>query len=487
MTTKKLGLKFSKELLPSRLAERTVGMAGYFSMWVGMAVIIATYSLGGLGVAQISLPWVAFACLLANLITGFFITLSGDIGLEHGIPFPLYLRVVFGPVGSAIPSLIRALLACVWTGIQTYFGAIAISYIVKYFTGFDNWMVCFVIFMAAQIINAAMGIDAIDKFAWIAAPSIIVISLYLIYKIMNDTAARGIDVWNSIAVPGADVMLSTGGVSMSVFFMVLFTNMSYWSTNAADTQSLTKYVKAPLGEKNWLKRNKNAIVAHMIALPLTQTFCVLIGGMAMLGFGDWNPINALQSSASGVFLIVLLLLVVFAQWSTNTAASILPGAMTFMNISGGRLNYHMAVVLVGVIATVAQPWLIMERFGGFLGYMGSVYGPIAGIFLVDYYILRKRRLNVPELYKADGQFAGSAGWNFAGIIALVVGVIIGNFFGAAAFPVGLAAGFVAYFFLAKYWWYKIHKQSEIEENYPDKYLGITASHEWVINEKEIEI
>ena len=468
-----------RELLPSTFRERTVGAGGYFAMWCAMAVIIATYSLGGIGVELITLWYVVLACVIANWITGFFITLSGDIGLEHGIPFPMYLRVTFGPVGSKIPSLIRGLLACVWTGIQTYFGAIAITFIVAYLTGFNNFWISFLIFMAMQIVNAALGIDAIDKFAWIAAPCIVIISLIILQRTMVGAVVDNIDLFNTIVLPGGDLMFSPGGAGFTAFFFVMFTNMSYWSTNSADTQSLTKYVKAPVGERNWFKRNKNTLFAHMVALPMTQTFCVLIGAMAMIAFGDWNPVNAMQEIATGIFLVVLLFLVVFAQWSTNTAASILPGAMVFMNVSGGRLKYIPAVILVGVIATVAQPWLIMEHFGGFLGYMGSVYGPICGVFLADYYAVRKRRLYVPDIYNVEGgQFYGANGWNLAGVIALIVGVIVGNFFGAAAYPVGIATGFIVYYVLAKNWWFKKYKQIEIEENFDEKYLGLSGNHEW---------
>ena len=479
--TQKPTFVIGKELLPSSFKERTVGMGGYFAMWAAMAVIIATFSLGGIGVEMITLWQVVLACLIANWITGFFITLSGDIGLEHGIPFPMYLRVTFGPIGSKIPSLIRGALACIWTGIQTYFGAIAITFIVAYLTGFDNFWVAFGVFISVQIINAALGINALEKFAWLAAPSILIISGILLFQIINETAANGIDVFRTIVIPGGDLMFSPTGMSMTAFFFVLFTNMAYWSTNSADTQSLTKYVKAPVGERNWVKRNRNTLLAHMIALPLVQTFCVLIGGAAMIAFRDWNPVSALQHGASGAFLIVLLILVILAQWSTNTSASILPGAMTFMNISGGRLKYVPAVVLVGVIATVAQPWLIMEHFGGFLGYMGSVYGPICGVFLADYYALRKRRLNVPEIFNMKGgQFYGAKGWNLAGLFALIAGVLIGNVFGAAAYPVGIAVAFVVYYFLAKNWWFKKHKQIEIEENFDEKYLGLSGGREWDI-------
>lgn len=470
----------STELLPSLVSERVVGTVGYFAMWIGMAVIIATFAFGEY-VTEIKLPYVVGAIFLGNMVCGIFITLSGDIGVEHGLAFPVYLRVTFGPIDSIVPSMIRGLLACCWVGIQTYFGATAVSYIVAYFFGIDSWFACFVLFLAVQIANAAFGISAIDKFAMIAAPCILLISFYLIAQMMGIASANNIDVWNVVVVPGGEHLVTTEGASLFAFMSVCFANMSYWSTSAADTQSLTKYVKTPVGERNWFKRNLPCILAHLVALPATQTFVIMIGGLSLITLRNWNPIEALQTTASGITLLLFMVLIVFAQWSTNTAASILPGAMTFMNASRGRLSFPVAAVIVGILALVCMPWEIMARFGNFLNIMGSVYGPIAGINIADYYCLRRRRLNVPDLYRADGQFAGAGGWNFAGIIALLIGVVAGLVLGRIAFLGSLAVAGIAYYFLAKYWWFTKYHQAEIEANFDDKYLGISVGHEWVID------
>ena len=472
-----------RELLPSSLEERNVSLGGYFAMWIGMAVIIATYALGGSGIESISLGWLIFACLIANVICGIFITLSGDIGVEHGVPFPLYLRVTFGPVGSALPSLIRGLLACCWTGIQTYYGATALSFIVAYFTGFDNWFVCYVVFLAAQIINAMFGVDAIEKFAFIAAPSIIAISIWIVYNLVGVAQENAIDLWHSIYVPGSGAMFATKGVAFSVFIATVSTNMSYWSTSAADTQSLTKYVKVPAGERNWFRRNRNCLCAHLIALPVVQTFCIVIGALSTLSYGKWNPIEALQETASGIGLVILMLLILLAQWSTNTAASILPGAMTFMNIVKMLFKKNMpfkaGVVIVGIIALCSFPWEIMVRFGGFMNVMGSAYGPICGVFMADYYVLRRRRLNVPDLYREkDGQYYYAGGWNIPGIIALVCGVAGGLTFGGFSFLVSITVAFVIYFVLAKVWWFRMYPQAEISSGYDEKFLGISNNNLW---------
>lgn len=476
-----LRARIGQELMPSNENERTMSGVGYFAMWVGCAVIIATYALGGTGVQSINLIYVILAVIAANIFVGIFITLAGDIGVEHGIPFPVICRASFGPIGCALPTLVRAFIACGWLGIQTYYGATAMSYIVWSFTGFDSWMTCFYVFMAIQVINAAFGINAIDKFAKVAAPSIIVISLWIVFKLMGVAAEQDIDIWHSVLGPTGQ-MFTTAGVSFQAFMLVCFANMSFWSTNTCDTQSWTKYVDVPINERNWFKRNKKCIIAHCIALPMTQAFCVCIGGMATLALGNWNPIEALQTTASGPALLAMLILIIFAQWSTNVAGNMLPPAYIFMNVVTTlfkkNIKYPICVVLCGIIASVIQPWNIMDQFQAWLGLMGSSYGPLCGILLSDFYLLRKRRINVPELYKINGQYSGWHGVNLAGIIAFVLAFLCAFRTGDLSWGVGVIGGLVFYYVLAKFWWFRKYPQAEIESGFDDKYLGISNGNFW---------
>ena len=467
----------NNELLPIPYANRSAGKFSYFCMWIGIAVIIATFSLGGDGVSNIKLGWVALACLLANILCGFIMTLTGDVGVEHGITFPIFLRAPFGRIGSSIPLICRSILGCIWFGIQSYYGATAMTYIIAYFTGFDNWFIIYLLFVFAQTFNVAMGFRAIEKFSNFAAPCIVAIALWMMYALFGQAEAAGIDVWNSVVVPGGGVT-TTATLSIHVFVLVFFTNLSYWSTTSADSQTLARNTKAPKNERNWFKRNTVSLIGHCIALPITETFCVVIGGISMLVAGNWNPVEVLQKTASGVALLILLLVIVLAQWSTNAAANMMLPAVTLYNIFPKFLSYKKAVWLCGIIAAISFPWEIMAKIGGFLNVMSSIYAPIAGICVVDYYFIRKRRLNVPELYDDKGQYFYGNGWNIPGMISLILGCASTFALPNYAYGVGFVVGGIVYYALSRNWFMK-YPQPEITGKDMD-YLGISVGREWKV-------
>ena len=139
---KKSHLK-SPDLYPIQQKDRTITSLGYSFMWVGMVVVLATFAIRGAGVQSLPLPLVILATVIGCLAIGFFISLIADIGIEHGLSFPVYMRAPFGTVGTHIPSIVRGISASMWFGINTYFGATAINGILDILWGVDNWFVCY--------------------------------------------------------------------------------------------------------------------------------------------------------------------------------------------------------------------------------------------------------------------------------------------------------------------------------------------------------
>ncbi|MEX2416272.1 MAG: NCS1 family transporter [Paenibacillaceae bacterium] len=461
----------SKEILPVKRKDRVISGLGFFNIWVGMAVIIATFMIGGNGIDSMSVWELAIAIFFANLIIAVIGSLSGDIGIEHGLSFAAYMRAPFGTLGVHIPAVSRGIVAAVWFGIQTYLGALAINYLVNSLTGFDSWFTWYVVFAIIQIINTALGIKAIDRFAVIAAPSIILISIWLFMK-MNGLAVE----------KGIDIASYSGTANTTTWLLIMIANMGFWSALAVDIPNITRYVKAPSNERNWFKRNINNVIPHITALPIVQTFMGVIGAVSLLAAGDWNPINVIQGTASGWTYVILLLMVVLAQWSTNTAANLIPAALTFVNAGAKiRMSFIVGLILAGIVGTIVQPWAILNNLFTYLGYYGAILSAVAGIIICDYYVIRRRRLNVTDLYRVEGQFKYDNGINMAGMIAWIIGGGLALYFMEYMYVVGFPAGFIAYYILMKAWYLKKHKQAEVESNYSDQYLATSVGRDWEID------
>ncbi|MFD2445584.1 NCS1 family transporter [Bacillus sp. CGMCC 1.16607] len=468
----------SPDLFPIHQKDRKITSLGFSFMWVGMVVVLATFAIGGAGVMSLPLPLVILATVIGCLAIGLFISLIADIGIEHGLSFPVYMRAPFGTIGTHIPSITRGVTASMWFGINTYFGSTAMNGILTILFGFDNWFVCYLIFAIVQLVNTSLGIKSIERFADLAAPIILLISVWM-YMSLSDTAvSQGRDVWSWAENP------VSGSAAFTAFLVVIFSNMGFWATLGADIPSISRFIKAPRNEKNWFKRNKGSLFGNMVAMPLTQTFMIIIGAVAYIAVLNADPVVALQKSASGFFLGVLLLMIVLAQWSTNTAANVVPAATIFSNVGGPKFPFWAGVITAGIVGTIVQPWNLFDVIIPVLLFVGGILSAIVGILFADYYLIRKRRVNVPALYETDGQFKYMGGVNLAGFIAWIIGATASYFVPSYGFLVGFVVGAVIYYVLAKYWWFKKYKQAELLDPSDEKYLGISVGRDWVIGDDE---
>ena len=456
-----------ESILPVVQKQRTIGTLGFVYIWIGIAVIIATFQLGAAGVESMPLWKVVTIILLANVTLAVLMTLTADIGTEHGLSFAVYLRAPFGTFGTHLPAVFRGIIAAIWFGIQTYLGALAINGIVEYLTGFANWPLWYALFAVVQVVNTAYGIKAVERLADIAAPAIIVISIWMYYVLDDVARAKGLNIWTFAGTKGATVLT------------LFLANVAFWSTLAIDIPNITRFLKAEPGTKSFVRRNRCVFWAQLVALPVTQTWVAVIGAASFVAAGDWNPINVIQAHSTGISLIVLLTLVILAQWSTNNAANLIPAALTFVNAGAPRISYKLGVALAGIVGTLSMPWLILNDLFTFLFSYGSFLSTIGGIMIADYYLLRRRRLNVPDLYAPDGQFRFMSGVNPAGMAAWLIGGGLAFSSGSWAFVVGFVSGFVIYAVLMKAWVLRAYPQAEITSNFDDRYLATSVDRNWV--------
>lgn len=457
-----------ESILPTRAGQRPIGMLGYAWIWVGIAVIIATYSLGATGIqGGFGLTTVALTIMLANLAIGALMLATADIGTEHGLSFAVYLRAPFGIHGTHLPAVSRGVVAAMWFGIQTYLGALALNGIGEYFLGFSNWFLWYAIFAVVQVANTMLGIKSVERLAALAAPAIIAISVWMYFTLEGVAETQGLNIWTFRA---------EGQASLIVLFIA---NMSFWSTMAIDIPNLTRFVRTQTGTRSFAARNRNIFVAQLIALPLTQAMIAGIGAVSFIATGNWNPVEVIQGDAQGIALLVLLILVVLAQWSTNNSANLIPAALTFVNLAPRVITYRSGVALAGVIGTLCFPWQILDNLFVFLGYYGAFLSAIGGIMVADYYVIRRRRINVPALYDPFGQYRYTRGVNPAGMVAWLLAGAIAAWWSAYAFVIGFPLGFLLYLVLMKTFVLPRLRQAELDDPDADDYLAASVGMDWV--------
>ncbi len=430
----------SPELLPTKDSDRTMSLLDYIMLWAGMTVNIVGFSLGaqyynnGAGLSA----WTLVLVILVGYgIVTLLTALVGDIGTKYGIPFAVYARAPFGYKGFYIAGLLRAVPALYWFGFLTWVGAVALNYLMAIMMpGFDHLTLMIIIFGALQILNAMYGLKAMAKFDLVAIP---ILGVLFVAIIVGITKKYG------VSIP--DIMATTADGGFPFFYAVSGI-AGGWITMALNGSDLARQIKRvpDYEKKNFLARNKRAITGQFIGLMVVGVLCMLVGMAAGITTGQWelNAVSIDLFGGSKFGLIFAFIAIIFAQWSTNTAANLMPPAYILLGIFH-KLNFKSASIIAGIIGIGIMPWKIQSS-GSFLVtiqvWISTLLGPVIGIILADYFIIRKTKLNVQDFYTLGGQYEYDGGFNISAIVALVLGfgasflnASYGFYFGLIAAPV----------------------------------------------------
>ncbi|MFC7364160.1 MULTISPECIES: NCS1 family nucleobase:cation symporter [Bhargavaea] len=443
-----------KDIMPSKPSERNITSLGFLMLWIGIAVQLVTFVSAAQLYPALSPTSIILACLLGNLIVAGLLTLMGDIGTKYGISYAVYIRACFGYLGTHIPAVIRALPAIFWFGFQTWMGAYALNVIMEMLTGYSNLMLLIILFGALQIINTAMGIEAITKFEWLASPSILIIGIVMQVTIMKQ---------HDMTLTSLFSLTGEGGVSFGFATVVMMGMYITMTLNAPDFTRFLKTNTSP-NETNWWKLNKSSFFGHTFGLVGSMLLFTLIGMTSGVATGNWNPIDVMVETVgkeSPFLLIVCLAFIVLAQWSTNISANLLPPGYIIVNFFPKKISFAGGAITTGVIGLLIQPWNYGDYVPQILMVITATLSPIVGIMVADYYLLRKRKLNLEELYTVNGQYKYWKNINPAAVIAYIPAGLSVMFFPDYGFVSALVISIALYYPLMKYWICRIYIQPEI--------------------------
>ena len=445
-----------KDIMPTLENERTITTFAFFLLWIGIAVQLVTFIAAAQLYPALSPIQILIACIVGNLIVAALLTMLGDIGVKYGIPYAVVIRASFGYLGAHLPAVFRALPAIFWFGFQTWMGAYALNIIMEMLIGYSNLTLLIILFGAVQIINTAMGIQTISKFQWLAAPSIIVIGIYLQYVVMSTYNLTFGDIFSISGV---------GGTSMGYAIVVM---MGTYITMALNAPDFTRFLKvnAKKGENNWLKLNRGSAIGHTFGLVGAMLMFTILGLTSGVATGNWNPIDVMVATLgqnNPLILIACLIFIILAQWSTNISANLLPPGYIIVNFFPRKISFPVGAIIAGIIGLLIQPWNFADYTPQILMAITALLAPIVGIMFTDYYLLRKRTLNIDELYKVNGQYKYWHNINPAAIITYIPSGISVILFPDYGFFSALLIAAVLYYSLMKLWICKVYPQPEINK------------------------
>lgn len=442
---KSLSLR-SPELLPTKDSGRNLSLWDYTILWAGMTINIVAFSLGaqyyngGDGLSPWMLVLVVF--LGYGLVTALTV-LAGDIGTKYGVPFAVYSRAAFGYKGSYFAGLVRCVPCFYWFGFQTWVGANALNMIMGILIpSFNNVTLMLILFAAFQIVNALFGMEAMAKFDWIAVPMLGIMFAAIIVTVCNKYGVSIPDIMGVEASGNYSMAFAVSGIAGG------------WITMALNGPDLARQIKRSENYKNegFIKRNKNAVAGQLVGLMAVGIIAMMVGMAAGIYTHEWDLNNVVYSlfSQNILVLVFCFIAIAFAQWSTNTAANLMPPAYILLNIFP-RFKFWMTTIISGVIGLLMMPW--KQQGGDFLVVIQSGFstllGPIIGIMLADYFLVRKCTINVDDLYNVGGQYQYSLGFNMSAVATMVLSFGLSLLAGDYSFFAGLAISIVIYVVLMK--------------------------------------
>jgi NCS1 family nucleobase:cation symporter-1 len=426
---------YNDDLAPTMPAQRTWGMYNYIALWFSMSMGVTTYMLAASLIAG-GMNWkqAVTTILIGNLIVLIPMLLNAHAGAKYGIPFPVLVRASFGPVGANLPAMLRAIVACGWFGIQTWIGGQAIAAMVVVLWPMAahvpsvTW-VCFLGFWALNMVVVWRGVESIRVLQSFSAPLMLVLGLALLGFMIHKAGGFG----PMLSTPSK--FTTTHGF-LKYFFPSLTAMVGYWATLSLNIPDFTRYAKT----------QESQMVGQAIGLPVAMVLYSFIGiavtSASTVVFGEpiWNPVTLLGKFHQPWIAFLGLVGLLIATMNVNIAANVVSPSNDFSNLAPRLISFRTGGLITGFLGLAMMPWKLMATFGSYVfgwlvGYSGLL-GPVAGIMVTDYFLVRGTRLDSYSLYRRYGIYEYRNGLNPAAMVALVLGVfaaLVGKFVPRVAF------------------------------------------------------
>lgn len=418
---------YNPDLAPTPVAERTWTTYNFAALWIAMAHCIPTYMMAsGLIAAGMSWGQALFTILLGNLIVLVPILANSHPGTKYGIPFPVFARASYGVAGANLPAFMRAIVGCGWFGINAWIGGTAVNTLFSaiwpgwksvggIWGGYSLGMwIAFALFWALNILIVYKGMETLRHFENWSAPFVLVMTLALVAWAV--WAAHGLG--PIMSHPGK---FATLGEFWPVFVPSLTAMVGFWATLSLNMPDFTRFSAG----------QRSQAIGQVVGLPTTMTLFAAMGvvitsaSTIVFGKAHWDPVSLVGEFQNVWVVAIAMFTVVIATLSVNIAANVVSPANDFANMWPAKINFKTGGLITGVIGVVIQPWRLLADptayiFDWLLLYSGGL-GSIAGVLIIDYWVIRKRELALRDLYMPQGAYTYMRGWNPAAVGATLLG------------------------------------------------------------------
>jgi len=424
----------NQDLAPVPQERRTWRAGSYAALWISMSACVPTYMLASSIVGGGMNWWQAILTIfLGNAIVLVPILLNAHAGTRYGIPFPVLCRASFGTLGANIPALLRALVACGWFGIQAWIGGDAMHKILGIFIpsvaqaapiaglGISaSQLLCFLAFWCVNMWIVYKGIDSIRLLLNIKAPLLIALGIILLWWAYHTAGGFG----PMLSQPSAfDPGQPKAGHFLAYFVPALTGMVGFWATLSLNIPDFSRYAVS----------QRDQMVGHALGLPLAMAFYSFIGvavtsaTVVIFGRTIWDPLEVLVQFRNPVVLVLAMLALCIATLATNIAANVVSPANDFAHLAPSKISFRIGGLITGLIGIAMMPWKLVADPSGYvftwlLGY-SALLGPIGGIMIADYFVLRGTNLDVQALYDPHGIYSYRGGWSLVAIAAFLLAVL----------------------------------------------------------------
>jgi NCS1 family nucleobase:cation symporter-1 len=432
---------WNRDLAPTRLDQRTWSTYNIAALWIGMSVVITTYTLAS-GLMQQGMTWwqALGTILLGNVVVLVPMVLNAHAGTKYGVSFPVLCRASFGVRGANVPATLRAIVACGWFGIQTWIGGLALDALLT--AAWPGWSalpggvwIAFFIFWLMQVAIILRGLEGIRLLESWSAPLLLGGGIALLAWAISEGGGLGRILGESVRLRQAQTPF------WQLFPAALTANVGYWATLSLNIPDFTRYARS----------QRSQVLGQMLGLPTTMTAFAFIGvavtSATIVLFGEpiWDPVVLIARIGSPLVIVLGALVILAAQLTTNMAANVVSPANDFSSLAPRRISYVMGGLLTALIGIAMMPWKLYADaaayiFTWLIGY-SSLMGAIGGILIADYWILRRRELALADLFAVDGRYSYANGINWRAMAALVLAIVpvVPGFLRAALTPGGNVA------------------------------------------------